>query len=246
MDSLVGKTALVTGGAKRIGAGVARALARAGANVVLHYQHSHDEADLLAREITALGQNAWTLSADLAQSSEVKALLPKAIDLAGPLDILINNASIFPTDTLMGFDEEALGASIQVNAMAPLILARAFAAQEHGGAIVNLLDARIVDYDATHVTYHLSKRMLYSMTRMLAVELAPTIQVNAVAPGLVLPPPGQDTEYLERLKGSNPLNRYGSLTGITDAVTFLVKSDFITGQVIYVDGGRHLRGSMYG
>ncbi len=111
--------------------------------------------------------------------------------------------------------------------------------------VVNFLDTMIRDYDKKHVPYHVSKKVLQDLTRMMAVEYAPKLRVNAVAPGLVLPPLGKDESYLERLKHTNPLQSYGSGEQIAHAVVFLLTNEFITGQCIYVDGGRNLRGAMY-
>jgi len=133
-----------------------------------------------------------------------------------------------------------------VNALAPLLLSRSFAMGPNAEAIVNFLDTMTFDYDKQHIAYHLSKRMFHALTQMMALEFAPRIRVNAIAPGLVLPPEGKDAAYLERLKNSNPLQRVGSPEGITAAVLFLLRSGFITGQTLFVDGGRHLRASIYG
>jgi NAD(P)-dependent dehydrogenase (short-subunit alcohol dehydrogenase family) len=129
---------------------------------------------------------------------------------------------------------------MEVNAWVPFVLSRAFAQRIGRGKIVNLLDTRLKGYDWTHVGYILSKHLLAVMTRMMALEFAPHITVNAVAPGLVLPPPGKDETYLQSLVHTVPLQRYGGAQDIADAVVFLIRSDFITGNVIYVDGGRHL------
>ena len=244
--SLAGKTALVTGAAKRIGRATALALARERVHVVVHYRSSHDEAEATADEIRSTGVDAWTLQADLGKAAEADALLPRAIDAAGPIDFLINNASVFPSSRLTGFAPEDLAANVQVHAMAPLQLARQLAAQGGARAVVNLLDSRMLDYDAEHAAYHLSKRMLFTLTRMMALEFAPAVRVNAVAPGAVLPPPGQDASYLERMAQGNPLHRVGSADAVADATLFLLRSDFITGQVIYVDGGQHMKGRVYG
>jgi NAD(P)-dependent dehydrogenase (short-subunit alcohol dehydrogenase family) len=245
-EKLAGKTALVTGAAKRLGRAVTLALARAGVNVVLHYQHSEKEASNVAEEVRQTGVHAWTLAADLGRPDEADGLFGRALQQAGPIDILVNNASVFGETTLGEMDAQALHDNVNVNALAPFLLARRFAALGRPGAIVNSLDTMIMDYDRKHVPYHLSKRMLYTLTRMMAVEFAPAIRVNAVAPGLVLPPEGHGLDYLEGLAHSNPLQRYGSEEGVCEAVLFLLRSGFVTGQVIFVDGGRHLRGSLYG
>ncbi len=243
---MAGKTALVTGAAKRIGRATALAMAAAGVNVAIHYHRSAAAAEELAGAVRALGPRAWTLSADLADANSAETLFAQAVEAAGPIDILINNASISPGDDLLSLTPEALQTNVQIHAWAPLVLSRQLAAQGRDGAIVNFLDARIVDHDSKHVAYHLSKRMLFSLTRMMALEFAPAVRVNAVAPGLILPPEGEDERYLERLASTNPLERYGSLEAITGAVMFLLRSEFITGQVLFVDGGRHLRGNAYG
>jgi hypothetical protein len=126
------------------------------------------------------------------------------------------------------------------------MLCRGFAAQKRTGLIVNMLDTRILNHDEEHAAYHISKRMLFTITRMLALELAPQIRVNAVAPGLVVPPEGKDEYYLAKLAYTNPLHTYGSAEDVARAVMFLVHSDFVTGQVMYVDGGHHMLGRTYG
>lgn len=244
--ALAGQSALVTGAAKRLGRAVVLALARAGVNVVVHYHASAAEAEATAREARRRGVRAWTIRADVAEPEEMQGLLPRAIAAAGPLDILVNNAAVFASSRLTDFTPEDLRANIETNALAPLMLARGFTAQHREGVIINFLDARISDYDREHVAYHLSKLMLHALTRMMALEFAPRVRVNAVAPGLVLPPPGRGRDYLRRRAHTNPLGRVGAPEDIADAVVFLARSSFVTGQVIYVDGGRHLRGCVYG
>ena len=243
---LVGRTALVTGGAKRLGRATALALSGAGADVVVHFNRSAADAASLAEAIRQAGRQAWTVQADLSRPDQAEALLARAVEAAGPIQILINSASIFPADTIMTVGAEELLANIQIHAVAPLMLSRAFAAQAVAGDIINFLDARITDYDRRHAAYHLSKRMLGTLTRMLALELAPAIAVNAVAPGAILPAVGQDEDDFAKLASTNPLKRLGTPEEIARAVLFLLESRFITGQVIFVDGGRHMKGPVYG
>jgi pteridine reductase len=245
-EFLIGKTALITGAARRLGRATAMSLAQTGADVIVHYRTRAAEAQSLAEEIKTQGRKAWTIQADLADAAQTETLMEQAVHQVGSVDILINNASVFPSDTVMDMAPEALMQSVAIHAAAPLILSRQMAKQGRPGHIINLLDSRVEDYDRHHASYHLGKRMLLSLTRMLAVELAPRIAVNAVAPGLILPPEGQDESYLQNLAHTNPLQRYGDPQDITDAVLFLLSSDFITGQVIFVDGGRHLKGKMNG
>ena len=242
---LTGKTALVTGAAKRLGFQIALTLAEAGVRVVAHYHHSQDQADALVHRIEKGGGRAWALQADLADEEQTLALIDSARAQAGPIDFLINNASVFEKETLWQTTPQSLQKNMQIHAYAPLELARQFAKQKRPGQILNILDSRVHDYDRDHVAYHLSKRALQSLTRMLAVELAPTVVVNAVAPGLILPPEGEDADYLERLAHTNPMNCWGHPQDVADAVRFLLQTRFTTGQTLYVDGGRNLRGKMY-
>lgn len=243
---LRGQTALVTGGARRLGAAICRGLADAGVHVAVHFHASAAEAAALAEDLRARGVRAETVHAALDDPAAAPALLAGAEAAIGPVDLLINNASIFPEDGFANWTPEAVHRNVDVNALAPFALARALGARGRPGAVVNLLDTMIADYDRRHLSYHLAKRMLHTLTRILAVELAPGIRVNAVAPGLVLPPEGKDEAYLAGLAHSNPLQAYGGEAGVREAVLFLLRSGFITGQTIFVDGGRNLRGSMYG
>jgi len=243
---LKGQTALVTGAAKRLGRALALALADAGADVIVHYRSSRAEAESLAAEIARRGRRAWPLAADLADPQAAGALFAAAAKVAGPVHLLVNNASIFPRGRILDFSHADLLGNLHVHAWSPLVLARDLAAQGLAdGCVINLLDARVVDYDREHAAYHLSKRMLFTLTRMLALELAPAIRVNAVAPGLVLPPTGEDSSYLERLRHTNPLTRHGEAEDVAEAALFLARSRFVTGQVLFVDGGRHLKGGLY-
>ncbi len=242
---LTGKTALITGAAKRIGGATAQALAGAGASVVLHYRDSAAEAEALARDIQMTGAAAMTVQADFSNPASAEALFDETRQLAGPIDFLINNASIFPAQKMDAVQPHDFHESININALAPFVLSRAFARQGRPGAIINLLDSRIAVYDKHHFAYHLSKRMLADITRTMALEFAPQVRVNAVAPGVVLAPAGEDASYLERLSKSNPLQTHGSAEEIAQAIRFLLQSPFITGQILYVDGGRHLIGNIY-
>lgn len=245
-SSLAGKTALITGAGKRLGRACALALAREGAGVIVHFRTSDREAHAAAEEVRHLGAPAWLVQGDQSDPADAARLFQQAVDQAGVINFLVNSASIFPENSLLDFTLDTLMENIRVNAFGPLVLARAFAGQKREGAIINFLDTRITDYDRKHAAYHLSKRMFFTLTRMMALEFAPLIRVNAVAPGLVLPPEGKEERYLEELAHTNPLNTYGDENDVADAVVFLLRSRFVTGQVLYVDGGRHLHGNTYG
>jgi pteridine reductase len=240
--SLKGQTALVTGAARRIGQAIALALAEQQASVVLHYRHSATAAEALRQSLIARGSQAFCVPADFDNPDEADALIERARAEAGPIHFLVNNASEFHPEPLDAMTHASLVHSMTVNAWIPFALTRAFARQATSGKVVNFIDAQVTGSDLTHASYILSKHLLATLTTMTALQYAPGITVNAVAPGLILPPEGKDEGYLDGLARALPLRRHGDLADITSAVLFLLQSPFVTGQVIYVDGGRHLIG----
>lgn len=239
-ENLRNMTALVTGAARRIGRELCLALVEEGVNLVLHYRSGADEAQELATTLAGHGVETWVVQADFEEPREYQTLIERAIAEAGSLDILINSAAIFPAATLDEMTLAELNRTMEVNAWVPLALSRDFARLAERGKIVNLLDTRIAGYDWNHTAYILSKQALALLTRMTALEFAPAVTVNAIAPGLILPPPGKGADYLEELAETVPLLRHGSARDIAEAAIYLLRSEFVTGQVIYVDGGRHL------
>lgn len=238
---LKGKVALVTGAGKRIGRALAIALAEEGVHVVVHDRRALEpETARVCDEVKECGAKSWRVLADLEKPEEYEALIAQALKTAGGLDILINNASLFLPGTLMDVGFGDLMRHMHVNAWTPFVLSREFARLVQRGKIVNLLDTKIAGQDREHAAYILSKHLLSILTRMCALEFAPAVTVNAVAPGLILPPAGKDEHYLDQLARAAPLQRHGSPDDIAAAAIYLLKSDFVTGQVIYVDGGRHL------
>jgi pteridine reductase len=235
------KIALVTGAGRRIGRAIAIALAEEGVHIVAHDRRALETETLkVCEEVVGCGAKSWKVIADLEKPEEYETLISRAMTAAGTIDIVINNASLFRPNTLRDVDFSSLMQHVQVNAWAPFVLSREFARLAGRGKIINLLDTKIAGHDPEHAAYILSKHMLSALTAMCALEFAPDITVNAVAPGLILPPTGKDEAYLEHLAKSTPLKRHGGPDDIADAVLYLLKSDFVTGQVIYVDGGRHL------
>ena len=230
---------LVTGAAKRVGAAIARSLADAGANVVVHYRSSANEAQALVEELRAKGTNAFAVQADLAKPETMDDFFDAILmRTGGRLDAIVNNASLYAQT---GSPEAALCRAIHV--LSPLALINRFAALPHpnGGAIVNILDTRIATADPEHAEYLEAKRELADKTIELARELAPAIRVNAVAPGAVLQVDGAPISALERLSAFNPLKAHGSPEGLAACVRFLIECDFITGQTIHYDGGYWIR-----
>ena len=245
LRDLAGKKALVTGGAKRIGRAIALALAREGADIVLQFLNGETAALDTCRVISDMGRECWPLEADFHGSAGKVAagyegLIERAGRLAGCLDVLVNNASIFPVNTLADVKLEDFWDSMEVNAWAPFVLSRDFARRFGKGKILNMIDTRVTGYDWSHVAYIWSKHVLLSMTRMMAVEFAPEITVNGISPGLILPPAGRNEAYLKAMEKNVPLKKLGTTEEVADMAMTLLKSEFVTGEVIRVDGGRHL------
>jgi NAD(P)-dependent dehydrogenase (short-subunit alcohol dehydrogenase family) len=236
---LDGSTALITGGARRVGRAIVLGLASAGYNVVIHHGSSPDEAEDTAAQARDLGVEATVIRADLA--SEAESVFASVADLS-PIRILVNSAAVFPADTLAAVSVEGYQQTMTVNALAPVVLTRDFAAQtgEEGGVVVNVTDWRTERPYREHFSYTISKGALDTFTRAAAVALAPAIRVNAVALGAILPPPGRDADYLRDLATGIPLQRTGGTEPVVEAVLALVRNEFITGAILRVDGGAHL------
>jgi hypothetical protein len=234
--------ALITGAGQRLGRAVALELARARWGVVIHYRRSAAEADQVAQEARALGAAAVTVGADLGDSAERHALIGKAVAAAGaPLAALVNCAAMFEHDTIDSFDQATFERHMALNAFTPALLAREFAEalpEDARGCVVNFLDFKLANPYPDHFSYTLSKYALAGATELLARALAPRVRVNAVAPGYVLPAPGQADADYQRLHGETPLKVGPTPDHIADAVRFLIQNEAITGQTIYVDAGR--------
>lgn len=239
--SLSGKTVLITGGALRIGRSLALAVAQAGGDVVLHYGKSRKEAESLRAEIEAAGRKAFILQADLADSSQVAELVSRAREQS-PLFALVNNASVFEP---IGWEDTSLeqwNLAMMVNLTTPFLLSQAFArSQEPGGygRIVNLIDWRALRPGSDHLPYTISNSGLAALTHSLAIALAPRITVNGLALGAILPSSdgAPNKVNLEQI----PARRWANLEEVGQALIFLLDGPaYITGEIIHVDGGRHL------
>lgn len=242
---LKGKTALITGGAVRVGRALTLALAEAGCDVFVHYGRSAGPAQQTQAEARALGVEAHIHSADLADAGAVQSVIPAALERYDRLDVLINSAAIFPEEDSFAATDLALWDRLfGVNLRAPFLLSQAFAAQvlpAGQGKIINILDARLRRPAPDHFVYRLTKGGLWAMTEMLAHELAPRITVNAVALGAILSPPGADISYLENLAQTQvPLKRPGSPEIVAQNVLHLLRQDFLTGVIVPIDGGQFL------
>ncbi|MDE0343168.1 MAG: SDR family oxidoreductase [Deltaproteobacteria bacterium] len=232
--------ALVTGGAKRIGAAIATALARHGYDVALHYHTSAEAAERTARDIEDCGRRCRLFRCDLNDHDETAALVPRVREQFPRLNVLVNNASVFESATLRDTGRDLFERHFNIHFKAPFFLTQAFAEACSDGHVVNILDTRVRGSDPRHAAYTLSKKALLELTRMAARELGPAVRVNAVAPGMILPPPGGVVDELERRSAGLPLKRIGDTANVVAAVLFLIDNPFITGECVYVDGGEHL------
>jgi NAD(P)-dependent dehydrogenase (short-subunit alcohol dehydrogenase family) len=234
------RAALITGGGRRIGAAIARALARAGYAAVLHANRSRTEAEALAGEIAGAGGRASVVLADLAQHDAVAGLIPAAAAF-GPLTLLVNCAATFESDEIATLERARFERTFAVNLAAPLFLAQAFAAQAPAGsAIVNVLDQRVFKPTPRFFSYTLSKSALQAATVTLAQGLAPRLRVNAVAPGPTLPSPRQSAAQFAAQAESLLLGKGPTPEDIAAAVLYLAEAKSVTGVTIAVDGGQHL------
>lgn len=232
-------TALITGGGRRIGAAIARALARAGYAVVLHTR-TRQPAEQLAAEIVDAGGQARVVVGDLADTQALRGLVPAA-SAFGPLTLLVNNAGEFEPDDIATLTREGFDRAMAVNLAAPIFLTQAFAAQAPAGSsIVNVLDQRVLKPTPRFFSYSLSKSALHTATTTLAQALAPKLRVNAVAPGPTLPSPRQSEEDFAAQAESLPLQRGPSPEDIAAAVLYLAGAASVTGVTLPVDGGQHL------
>ena len=236
---LSGRTALVTGGAVRLGRAIALGLAAQGADIVLHYLSSEAEAERTAEEIRALGRRCLIVRTDL-QSPDAPQTLFDAAQPIGGANILVSSAAVFEKAPFSGTTLDLWDRTFAINLRAPFFLAQTFAARCQKGDILFLADANAQRAGREYLAYSLTKTAIAALTRTLAKTLAPGIRVNAVAPGAILPPPGEGPEYLERLAKRIPLQRIGSPEDIVGAVLYLLQSPYVTGEVLAVSGGSEL------
>jgi 3-oxoacyl-[acyl-carrier protein] reductase/pteridine reductase len=237
---LEGKTALVTGGAHRVGKAIGLTLARGGANLVVNYHSSDTAAQKTVQEAEALGVGALAVQADVSDLDQARGLVAAAANRFGSVDILVNSASIWlATPMPMGdFADWHRVLGVLLNGTMYLADAAAPMMKESGeGAMVNIVDLSAWKPFAGYIAHSTGKAGLLSLTRQLALELAPEVSVNAVAPGPVLPPPDYTEEMNARIAAKTLKGRWGSAQDVADAVRFLVEADYITGEVIVVDGG---------
>jgi NAD(P)-dependent dehydrogenase (short-subunit alcohol dehydrogenase family) len=239
--TLSGKNVLITGAAKRIGRSLALMVARAGADVIIHFGNSRSEAESAQEEVQALGRKAFLLQADLADPIQAAGLMARAREF-GPVVALVNNAAVFEPLSWDNCSLDDWNQHLMVNLTVPFLLSQAFArsAEPKGNRrIVNLLDWRAQRPGPDHLPYTISKAALAALTRSLAVALAPNVTVNGLALGAVLPP--SDGKAADDILDRIPAHRWADMEEVGEALLFLLDGPtYITGEIINVDGGRHL------
>ncbi len=235
------KTVLVTGAAKRIGKQIALMLGRHSFNVIVHYNTSESDAYKTKNEIKGYNSKAWLIQADLSLESETKRLIEEAFNIDNDLFGVINAASIIERADLINAETRILDEMIAINFKAPYIITREFAKRTDKGVIINLLDANIYKNEMiNYMPYILSKKLLADFTMLSAKTLAPGIRVNGVAPGLILTKTKEDEKIFERLTAKLPLKQSGSPIDVANTVKFILDNNYITGEIINVDGGLHI------
>jgi pteridine reductase len=243
MTALEGRVALVTGAGHRVGRVIALALGARGMHVVVHYHGAAAEAERTAQQITMAGGTASVAQADLTVLPEAERLIDDVLSHHGELYVLVNSAAVMlrtPIGEVATDDWEEMFA---LNVRAPFFMSQraAPALREVGGTIVNIADLAAFETWPAYVPHGMTKAAIVQMTRGLARALAPEVRVNGVAPGAVLLPEGWTDEDAERLRSTTPLQRIGDPTDVAQAVLYLIDAEYVTGEVIRVDGGRHIR-----
>ncbi|MBC8211969.1 MAG: pteridine reductase [Gammaproteobacteria bacterium] len=243
---LAGKTALITGAARRLGAQSAKTLHQNGANIIIHYGHSSDAAETLVKTLNAVrADSATAVQADLLQLSQIERLAEQAIQTFDGLDILVNNASSFYPTPLGEIQLHQFDDLIGSNFKAPLFLSQACypALKKSAGCIINMVDIHARSPLKDHTVYSCAKAANAMLTRSLALEMGPQVRVNGIAPGAILWPQNHaemDSTGQQQILQQIPLRRTGAPGDIADTLLFLIESDYINGQIIAVDGGRQL------
>ena len=237
--------ALITGASRRIGAAITSHLAEVGHKVIIHSRHPDDaDAAGLRENIIAGGGDAYHIAGDLAEQRVMTDLLDHAVSTVGePIGLLVNNASVFEEDSLECVSFESWDLHQRINLLAPLMLSKAFAAQlprDAEGLIVNITDQRVWRLNPTFLSYTASKAGLWTLTQTLAQTLAPRIRVNAIGPGPVFESIHQTSESFQAEAARVPLQKGPDAKEIAAAVSFLLESPSITGQMLAIDGGQHL------
>lgn len=235
------KTALITGGAKRIGKAITEQLAADGYAVAIHCNSSRDIGDQMAANINAQGGKAHVIVADLGNLDSVRKIIPEAVNALGPLDLLINNASVFEADSIETMTAENWAFHQSINITAPVFLAQAFATQTTTTSnIINIIDQRVLKLTPEFFSYQMTKSALWVATRTMAQSLAPKIRVNAISPGPTIKNARQSIKDFQSQLDGILLKKGPQLGEFSQTIRYLVETPSITGQMICLDGGQHL------
>mgnify|MGYP001416089886 CR=1 FL=1 len=236
------KKIVITGGATRVGASIAKSLAGYEVDITVHYNKSKNLAIKLKKELEDLGSNVFLVKANLNNSDQAQKLIREAFKKMKGIDCLINNASIFENDTLLNFNDKSFSKHIDVNLKAPALLIQNFKkyVKNNYGIIINIIDQRIEKLTPFFFSYTLSKSALGTLTITSAMKLAPNIRVNAISPGPTLKNKRQSESHFKKQWESVLLKRKVNLENICETVKFLIKNDNITGEIINVDSGQRL------
>ena len=236
------KLALVTGGATRIGAALTSHLAQCGWEVIIHYNSSAKEAQLLSESLQAVykGKQFPLIKYDLFNWKQIDGFWDDVVRQFGTPDLLINNASLFEPGSISDTSPELMESMLHINFMAPFYMAQAFSRTATAGGVINLLDTAVTRNRTTHAAYLLAKKNLGEFTKMAALEWAPTIRVNAIAPGAVLPPPDKNMDYLKTVAASSPLQQIVDVKSILSALDYILGNKNVTGDILFCDSGQHL------
>src|SRR5215470_1526325 len=238
---LSGKVALVTGAGKRLGRAIALRLASEGADIAVHFGRSEEEASAVAREIEAMGRRAVAMNAELRNVEEIRALVQRIAHEFGRIDVMVNSAANFLPSSVISTTEEVWDASLDTNVKGPFFLAQAAAPwlRRSNGVIVNFADTGGILGWPGYIAHSVSKAGMIMLTKVLAKALAPEVRVNAIAPGTITMP-GDPPEWEEEFVKLAPLKKTGTPEDIAEAVSYLVSTEFVTGHVLVLDGGRTL------
>jgi NAD(P)-dependent dehydrogenase (short-subunit alcohol dehydrogenase family) len=236
------QTALITGASKRIGKALTEHLAEKGWNVALHFNTSETPARELANHLsTKYPQQKFAIfKANLADIDEVIRIIPSVVKGFGEIQLLVNNASVFDSGYLKESSVELFDLQMNVNLKAPFVLMRDFAKFSKKGNIINFVDTRITSNKSNFAAYSLSKKALWELTKMAALEFSPSIRVNAIAPGVTLPPDDKDENYLQNLAQNIPMRKPGGIEPIIKSLEFILENNHLTGQLLFADGGENL------
>lgn len=235
--------ALVTGAGKRIGRAICEYLASEGWSLFIHYNNSFREAEMLRADLAERFDSLAfeTIHYDLNEWEGVSCIFETIREKGVRVSLLVNNASVFDVGSIGEITPGVFSKQFNINLFSPFFLSKYFAqSSPSGGVVINILDTNVVSNQYSHSAYLLSKKGLSDLTQMAALEYAPEIRVNGIAPGPVLPPPGESDSYLQSVVENTPLQRQVDLKAITESLGFLINNQFVTGQIVFCDSGKHI------